>query len=304
MHYLVTGGAGFIGSHLVEALLGRGDQVRIIDNFSTGKRENISQHKNIELVEASITDHDAITSAFQNIDGVFHLAALPQVQFSIEQPRESHEVNINGTLNVILAARDAGVKRLVYSASSAAYGDQPLLPLHEEMKPNPMSPYGLQKYVGEEKCKIASLVWGLETVSLRYFNVYGPRLSFTGAYANVIGVFLKQRAASQSLTITGDGEQTRDFIYVDDVVTANISAMERRGVGRGEVMNIGSGAEKSVKEIARLIGGETLTVSSRIEPKATRADIKKARELLGWQPMVCFEDGLRNTIQWFNKSAN
>src|SRR3989338_5153413 len=235
MNYLITGGAGFIGSHIVEALLKRGDRVRVLDNFATSKRDNIPA--GAELFEASITEQDAIAPAFKGVDGVFHTAALPRVQFSIEHPRESNDANINGTLNVILAARDAGVKRIIYSATSSAYGDQPILPLQEDMRPAPKSPYGLQKYVGEEYLKLARMFWNIETVSLRYFNVYGPRLAFEGAYVTAIAVFLKQRAASEPLTITGDGEQTRDFTYIDDVVRANILAMESSKVGQGEVIN-------------------------------------------------------------------
>lgn len=310
-HYLVTGGAGFIGSHIVEALLKRGDQVRILDNFATSKREdfikNVAQAfrpdgvkaEALSYVEASITDPKAIASAFKGIDGVFHTAALPRVQYSIEHPRESNEVNINGTLNVVLAAKEAGVKRIVYSASSSAYGDQPTLPLAEQMKPNPGSPYGLQKYVGEEYCKVASMCWGIETVSLRYFNVYGPRLAFEGAYVTVIAVFLQQRAAGQPLTITGDGTQTRDFTYIDDVVAANLLAMEGTKVGQGEVINIGAGNNLSVNAVAEYFKHPTQFIAPRLEPHDTLADIRRAKELLGWEPQTPFEEGIKITMGWF-----
>ncbi len=300
-HYLVTGGAGFIGSHIVEGLLTRGDSVRILDDFSSGRKSNIPT--GVEVVDASITDPAKIVRAFVGIHGVFHTAALPRVQLSIDKPRETNEVNITGTLNVLLAARDAGVKRLIYSASSSAYGDQDTLPLHEDMKPNPKSPYGLQKYVGEHYLKMASMFWNLETVSLRYFNVYGPRLAFQGAYVTVMAVFLKQRAAGQPLSITGDGTQTRDFTYIDDVVRANLLAMDRTNVGRGEVINIGAGNNHSVNEVAKLMGGQTVHIPPRVEPHDTRANIDKARELLGWQPEINFEEGFARTMRWFETTG-
>lgn len=300
-HYLVTGGAGFIGSHLVEALLIRGDRVRILDDFSTGKEENVPA--GIEVLRASVADQGAVAKACQGVEGIFHLAAYPNVQFSIEYPRETNEVNLTGTLNVLLAARDAGVKRVVYSASSAAYGDQETMPLQEELKPNPKSPYGLQKYVGEEYCRMASLFFGVETVSLRYFNVYGPRLSFKGAYVTVIAVFLKQHAAGAPLTITSDGTQTRDFVYIDDVVQANLLAMETREVGKGEVINIGTGVSRSVNEIAQRIGGPTVNIAPRVEPHDTLADVRRAKRLLGWAPSVVFEEGIKGTVEWFERSG-
>lgn len=302
MHYLVTGGAGFIGSHIVEALLKRGDKVRVLDDFSTSKRGNVPA--GAELFEASITDPKAMVPAFAGVDGIFHTAAMPRVQLSIEKPRESNEVNITGTLNVLLAARDTGVKRLVYSASSSAYGDQPMLPLHEEMKLNPKSPYGLQKYVGEHYCKMASLFWNLETVSLRYFNVYGPRMAFEGAYVTVIAVFLQQRAKGELLTITGDGTQTRDFTYIDDVVRANLLAMESLRVGRGEVLNIGAGNRRSVNEVAAYFKHPTIYIAPRIEPHDTLADIRRTKELLDWEPQVGFEKGLARTMRWFDGMKN
>ncbi len=299
MTYLVTGGAGFIGSHIVEALLSRGDAVRVFDNLSSGKRENIPN--GAEFIEGDIRSLNALKSACVGVDGVFHLAALPRVQLSIDKPLETNEVNITGTLNVLLASRDARVRRVIYTASSSAYGNQPTLPLHEGMKPNPMSPYGLQKYVGEEYAKVASLCWGLETVSLRYFNVYGPRLAFEGAYVTVIAVFLQQKKRGETLTITGDGTQTRDFTYVDDVVAANLLAMESAKIGKGDVMNIGAGDNHTVNEVAQLIGGPTTHISPRIEPHDTLADICRAKELLGWEPQVKFQDGLRRTVEWFEK---
>lgn len=295
--YLVTGGAGFIGSHITQTLLSKGHSVAVLDNFSTGRRENIPS--GAKVFEASITDPKAIKEAFKGIDGVFHTAALPRVQLSIEQPRETNEVNITGTLNVLLAARDAGVKRVIYSASSSAYGDQTVLPLSESLKPNPKSPYGLQKYVGEHYCRLASMFWNLETVALRYFNVYGPAMAFQGAYVTVIAVFLQQSAEKKPLTITGDGTQTRDFTYVDDVVNANILAMESSKVGAGETINIGASNNHSVNEIAKIIGGAVTNIPPRVEPHDTLADITLAKKLLGWEPKIKFNDGMENTINWF-----
>lgn len=296
-YYLVTGGAGFIGSHISQALLAQGHKVRILDNLSTGKRENIPA--GVEFIKTDITNLKTISRHFKGIDGVFHVAALPRVQISIEKPQETNEINITGTLNVLLAARDAGVKRVVYSASSSAYGDQDTLPLNEEMKPNPKSPYGLQKYVGEHYMRLASMFWDVETVSLRYFNVYGPRLAFAGAYVTVIAVFLKQREEGQPLTITGDGTQTRDFTYVDDVVAANLAAMESVEAGKGEVINIGAGNNHTVNEVAGIIGGPTTNIPPRVEPHDTLADNRLARNLLGWSPKVSFEEGMKQTIEWF-----
>jgi nucleoside-diphosphate-sugar epimerase len=280
--YLVTGGAGFIGSHLAETLLARGDRVRVLDNFSTGKRSNVP--KQADLREADITDLESIRPAFEGVEGVFHLAALPRVQISIERPLETHHANITGTLNVLLAARDAKVRRLVYSASSSAYGDTDVMPEPETLLPRPLSPYGLQKYVGEHYARLFAQLYGMETVSLRYFNVYGPRMADEGAYVTVIAVFLRERAAGRPLPITGDGTQTRDFTHVRDVVRANLLAMESPRVGKGEVLNIGNGENRSVNDVARTIGGPTVNLPPRIEPHDTLADNRCARELLGWKP--------------------
>ncbi len=290
MKYLVTGGAGFIGSNLCEALLRDGHAVRVIDNFSTGKRENIQP--GVELVEQDFTNLEAIRSAFEGIDGVFHVGALPRVPRSIQQPIETNNVNVNGTLNVLVAARDAKVKRLVYSASSSAYGVFDRLPLTEDMKPKPMSPYGLQKYIGEENARLFAMLYDIETVSLRYFNVYGKRMATEGAYATVLSIFICGRLAGNPLPITGDGTQTRDFTHVEDIVRANIMAMTSPNVGKGEVINIGSGHNHTVNEIAELVGGPVVHIDSRIEPHDTLADNSKARELLGWQPTRNFVEAV------------
>ncbi|RJQ31414.1 SDR family oxidoreductase [Candidatus Parcubacteria bacterium] len=296
---LVTGGAGFIGSNLVKELVNANDEVTIIDNLSTGKKENI--HPRAKFVKADITDFEQIKPHFKGMDFVFHMAALPRVPYSIDHPVETHNININGTLNVLLAAKEAKVRRLVYSASSSAYGNSERLPLKEDQLPQPMSPYGLHKYVGEHYAKLFFLFYGLETVSLRYFNVYGPNMAFSGAYCLVIAVFLKQKKEGQPLTITGDGTQTRDFTFVFDVVRANILAAKSDKVGKGEVINIGAGHNHSVNEVAKIIGGPTVNIAPRVEPHDTLADNTLAKKLLDWQPEVDFNEGMKRTIEWFEK---
>lgn len=292
MKFLVTGGAGFIGSHLVDALIAQGGEVKIIDNLLTGKREYLNPKA--EFLKLDIRNLDEIRPHFDRVEAVFHLAALPRIPISIENPAETHAINTAGTLNVLIAARDAGVKKVVYSASSSAYGNQDKLPLREDMPPNPLNPYAVQKYVGEIYCRIFAELYGLKTVSLRYFNVYGPRQHTDGAYAPVMGIFLRQKAAGEALTVTGDGEQTRDFTYVSDVVQANILAYESNRVGKGEVINIGSGKNYSVNAIARLIGGKIFHIPERLgEIKNTLADITLAKKLLGWEPRVDIEEGIR-----------
>ncbi len=291
---VVTGGAGFIGSNLVDELVGKGFEVHVIDNLSGGKKENVNPKAIFH--QTDIRDLVAIKPLFIGADYVFHFAALPRVQFSIEHPDETHGVNITGTLNVLIAAKDAGVKRVVYSASSSAYGDQPVMPLKEDMPAHPKSPYGLHKYVGELYCKLWSEVYGLETVCLRYFNVYGPRQNPDGAYALVIGKFLKQHAEGKAMTITGDGEQTRDFTSVHDVVRANLLASESKNVGKGETVNIGAGRNFSINKIAKLIGGKVEYLPARLEPKDTLADNSLAKKLLGWTPEVSLEDGIKELL--------
>jgi UDP-glucose 4-epimerase len=292
---VVTGGAGFIGSNLVEALVARGDEVHVVDTLVGGKKEHVPA--DATLHEVDIRDTVALTKIMESADVVFHLAALPRVQFSIEHPIETNEVNVGGTVSVLEAAHRAGVRRVVYSASSSAYGDQATMPLVESMPANPLSPYGLQKYIGEQYCQVFSVVYGLETVSLRYFNVYGKNQDPSGAYALVIGKFLKQRMDGEPITITGDGEQTRDFTHVRDVVRANLLASESVHVGRGEVMNIGAGNNCSINKVAEIIGGPVVHVPSRLEPKHTLADATRARELIGWVPEVLLESGLHELLQ-------
>ena len=290
MKKVVVGGAGFIGSTLTKALLDAGHEVHVVDNLSGGKRENIPA--NAIFHEMDMNDTPALTKVFAGAEHVFHLAALPRVQYSIEHPIETNHANIDGTVSVLVAAKDAGVKKVIYSASSSAYGDQAVMPLIETMPAHPMSPYGLHKYVGELYCRLFSEVYGLPTVSLRYFNVYGPGASAEGAYALVIAKFFKQRAESTPMTITGDGTQTRDYTHVRDVVRANMLASESANVGKGEVINIGAGNNASVNTIAELIGGPVEHIAPRLEPHDTLADNSLAKKLLGWEPQVTLEEGI------------
>ncbi|MFZ2189776.1 MAG: NAD-dependent epimerase/dehydratase family protein, partial [Candidatus Magasanikiibacteriota bacterium] len=233
--------------------------------------------------------------AMVGVDGVFHMAALPRVVFSVEQPLETHNVNVNGTLNVLLSARDNGVKRVVFSSSSSAYGDQEIYPLKEDgVVKKPLAPYALHKYIGEHYCRLFSNLYGLETVSLVYFNVYGPYADPNGAYALVIGRFLQQRKNNEPMTIRGDGEMYRDYTHVSDVVRANILAMTKDTVGKGEVINVGNGNPYSVNQLANLIGGPTVSVPEMSgEMKYTKADNNKAKTLLGWEPTIKLEEGIK-----------
>ena len=297
---IVTGGAGFIGSHIADALIDEGFEVHIIDNLSNGKKENINPKAILHVVD--IRDAEKLMPIFKDAQYVFHEAALPRVQYSIEHPVETNDVNVTGLLNVLEASRKNGVKRLVYAASSSAYGERKEMPLIETMFPNPLSPYGAQKYFGEVYCKVWSKVHKLETVCLRYFNVYGPRFNPDGAYPLVIGAFLKSLKNGTPMTITGDGEQTRDFTHVRDIVRANMLAMKSIQVGKGEVMNIGSGREISINYLASLLGDNIEHIPERLEPKRTLADRSLAKELLGWEPKMNFEEGVEELKKDFNLS--
>ena len=280
---IVTGGAGFIGSNLVDNLIEQGVEVIVLDNLSTGKKENINPKAtfyNKDVSKITLLDYDL----FKGVDVVFHLAAMARVQPSIENPFPPNEVNIKGTLNILFASHKAGVKRVVYSASSSCYGDATKFPTPEEHPTNPLSPYGLQKYVGEQYCRMFSEVYNLDTVSLRYFNVYGERINLEGAYCLVLGVFTKQMLEGKPLTITNDGNQRRDFTYVGDVVDANILAATHENKLNGEVFNIGNGKNYSINEVADMLGGEKTYGEKRIEPFQTLADNTKAQEWLGWNP--------------------
>jgi UDP-glucose 4-epimerase len=288
---VVTGGAGFIGSHLVDALVAKGLRVRVLDNFATGRREYLN--RGAELFTADICDAKSLHDAFAGADCVFHTAALPRVMVSIERPVQTHMVNVVGTLNVLVEARDCGVRRVIYSGSSSVYGDQPVLPLKESMAPNPLNPYALQKLSGEQYARIFHQLFGLQTLTLRYFNVYGPRMATEGAYITVISVFIRQKRAGEPLTIHGDGAQTRDFTHVDDVVRANLLAMDA-AVADGGAINIGCGHNLSVNRIAGLIGGPTIRLPRRPgDARDTLADISLARDILGWEPKMVTEDAVR-----------
>jgi nucleoside-diphosphate-sugar epimerase len=288
--YVVTGGAGFIGSHIVDALIAAGHKVDVIDNLVEGKRENVNP--SAELHVADICDYDAIAPIIEGADGVFHLAALPRVQFSIDEPLVANSVNVDGTLSVLTAAMRGKAGKVVFASSAAIYGDEEVMPLSEDMPARPLSPYALHKYAGEHYCKLFSKLYGLPTACLRFFNVYGPRFDPNGPYALVVGRFLKLRKEGQTITITGDGEQTRDFVHVHDIARANILAMQNDQVKSGEVMNIGTGKEITVNRLAELIGGPTEYVAPRIEPRRALADNRRAKDLLGWEPIVVLEDGI------------
>ncbi len=292
---LVTGGAGFVGSHLVDMLLEDGVRVRVIDNLSTGRREQVAA--DAEFIEADIRDPGSFRDAFAGIDCVFHAAALARVPLSIKKPVETDLVNVVGTLNVLIAARDAGVRRVIFSGSSSVYGEQPTLPLREEMRPNPMNPYALQKLAGEQYTRLFCELYGLETLTLRYFNVFGPRMIMEGAYPTVIGVFLNARRRGSPLIVCGDGEQTRDFTFVSDVARANLLAA-RCPHADGRAINVGYGRGISVNRIAEIIGGETIHVGARRgEPRNTLADLRQAESVLGWCPQVSIEQGLDRLLR-------
>jgi nucleoside-diphosphate-sugar epimerase len=291
---LVTGGAGFIGSHLVEALLQRHCVVRVVDNFTTGKSERVVP--GAELISADIRNGESIALPFNGVDCVFHTAALARVPLSIEKPLETHMTNVVGTLNVLLAARNAGVRRVIFSGSSSVYGDQPSLPLREDMKPNPLSPYALQKLVGEQYTRMFHLLYGMETLTLRYFNVFGPRMATEGAYVTVLSAFMRARRAGNPLTVHGDGEQTRDFTHVRDVVRANLLAMDCE-IADGRPLNIGQGHAVSVNWLADRIGGMRVYQPPRLgDVRNTLADYAQARAILGWTPQVTTEEGLDELI--------
>lgn len=293
---VVTGGAGFIGSHLVRALVAEGYDTHSIDNYVGGRfPERVTEGATYH--EGDIRNMDTLKSIFAGAEIIFHTAALPRVQYSLEHPLETHEVNVTGTVNVLQAATEMGVRRVVYSASSSAYGDQTTMPLTESMIAHPMSPYALHKYIGEQYCQLYSDVYGLETVCLRYFNVYGPHADPFGAYALVVAKFIQQRVEGVPLTIAGDGTNTRDYTHVRDVVRANILAGTADTVGKGEVLNLGGGHNVSVLEIADLIGGDTVHVEARLEPTDTLADIQRAKTVLGWEPTITFNDGIEELKQ-------
>ena len=297
-HYLVTGGAGFIGSHLVEELLRRGEKVRILDNFSTGKRENVDAFAGrIELIEGDIRSHHIVREAVEGVDFVLHQGALPSVPRSINDPITTNEVNVTGTLNILAAAKDAGVKRVVYASSSSVYGPNPELPVREDMNPNPVSPYAVAKLTGEKYCHAFSKVYGLETVALRYFNIFGPGQDPKSQYSAFIPLFVVGMMEGQALTIDGDGLQAKDFTYVSNVVEANLLAAVAQGVS-GEVFNVGCGTSTSVNEVVghirKIIGAEgniTYGPARAGDVPQSLAAIDWAQEKLGYEPRVLIEEG-------------
>ena len=304
-HYLVTGGAGFIGSHLTEELVRRGHRVRVVDSLVTGKRSNLSHISGVEFLEGDLADLDVARRAADDVQFVLHQAAIPSVPRSVKDPITSNRANVDATLNVLVAARDAGVTRLVFAASSSAYGDTPTLPKHEEMPTNPLSPYALQKVIGEQYLRMFTKLYGLETVSIRYFNVFGPRQDPTSPYSGVISVFATALLENRPPTIYGDGEQTRDFTYVANVVDGVLRACEAPGAS-GQVINVATGGRVSLnqlfEEMRKLVGADVRPKYA--EPRAgdvrdSQADIEKSRELLGYEPIVSFEDGLRQTVDWY-----
>lgn len=315
MHYLVTGGGGFIGSHIAEELLRRGQRVRVFDNFSTGKRENLSfpelggARNNLEVMEGDICDAAAVRSAMTGIDYVLHEAALPSVPRSVADPLSSNEVNVRGTLNVLLAAREAQVKRLVYASSSSVYGNSVVSPKHEELPTNPLSPYAVSKLAGERYCIAFHLAYKMPTACIRYFNVFGPRQDPNSQYSAVIPRFATALLGGKAPTIYGDGLQSRDFTYVSNVVHANLLACTCEGAV-GRVMNVACGDEHSLlqlhEELARLLGANiqpTFEPARTGDVKHSRAAIELAQKLLGYSPVVGWEEGLRRTMQYYRDIA-
>jgi nucleoside-diphosphate-sugar epimerase len=301
--YLVTGGAGFIGSHLADALLARGHQVRIVDNFSSGKTANVPA--GVEIVEGDLADDGVAAAAVAGCEYVLHQAAIPSVPRSVNDPLGTNRANVDATLQMLVAARDAGVKRLVFAGSSSEYGNSPVQPKREDMRPAPITPYALQKWAGEQYCAMFSSLYGMETVSIRYFNVFGPRQAPDSPYSGVISLFIKAFLNGQAPMIHGDGRQTRDFTYVSNVVDGVLAAATAEGVS-GEVINVATGGRVSLLELARAL---QLITGTHLQPtfgppregdvKDSQADIFKARKMLGYEPAVPFEEGLRRTVEWF-----
>ena len=299
MRCVVTGGCGFIGSHIVDALVRDGCEVAVLDDLSTGNLEYLNPAA--ELVEGSVADGEVVRSAVEGATWVFHLAALPRVQQSVDDPVGTHAINVNGTLNVLQAARENGVERVVVSSSSSVYGDQETHLMTEDLAPNPLSPYGLHKLIGEQYADLFASLFGMQIVSLRYFNVYGPRQSAEGAYALVIPHFLRLRDEGKPLTVYGDGCQTRDYVHVDDVVRANVNAANSElPVGRAVALNVGSGEETSVNEIAAMVGGEVEHIipnpRGAFEELRKCADTSRARSVISWEPGILLAEGIRSVL--------
>jgi UDP-glucose 4-epimerase len=306
--YLVTGGAGFIGSHLCEELVRRGERVRVVDNLVTGKRANLAHLPAVEFLEGDLAEFDVARRAVAGVDYVLHQAAIPSVPRSVSDPIASNRSNIDATLNVLVAARDAGVTRLVYAGSSSAYGDQPTLPKREEMPTRPLSPYALQKLVGEQYLAMFTKLYGLDTVTIRYFNVFGPRQDPSSPYSGVISLFISALVDGRQPTIYGDGGQTRDFTYIANVVDGVLRACHAPGIA-GEMMNVATGGRISLNELlstlCAILGVSTKAIYREAragDVRDSQADISLAKRLTGYEPTVDLREGLERTLAWY-KSA-
>jgi nucleoside-diphosphate-sugar epimerase len=308
-HYLVTGGAGFIGSHLCDELVRRGERVRVVDSLITGKRQNLAHLPQVEFLQGDLADLDVAQQAVAGVDYVLHQAAIPSVPRSVEDPITSNRANIDASLNLLVAARDAGVRRVVYAGSSSAYGNSPTLPKVETMPTAPPSPYALQKLVAEQYCQMFTSLYGLETVTIRYFNVFGPRQDPSSPYSGVISLFISALCEGRRPTIYGDGGQTRDFTYVANVVDGVLRACQAPGAS-GEVINVATAGRVSLNQLFAAIRG---LVGSSVEPiyaearagdvRDSQADIGKAERLLGYRPIVGFEEGLGRTVAWYREAV-
>jgi UDP-N-acetylglucosamine/UDP-N-acetyl-alpha-D-glucosaminouronate 4-epimerase len=307
---LVTGGAGFVGSHIASALLAEGARVRVLDDLTTGHRENIEEiGGDVDFIEGSVADEALLGKALEGVELVFHEAAIPSVPRSVKVPQQTHVASVDGTFSLLLAARDQKVRRVVYAASSSAYGDQPTLPKSEQMSPDPLSPYAVAKLVGEYYCRVFTRVYGLETVSLRYFNVFGPRQDPGSQYSGVVSRFISSLLSGERPVIYGDGEQSRDFTYIDNVVGANLKAAEASGAS-GKVINVANGERITLNQLlAELkdLTGKHDVEAEYLEPRVgdvrhSLADNSMARELLGYESKVGLREGLQRTIDWWKSS--
>jgi nucleoside-diphosphate-sugar epimerase len=307
-YYLVTGGAGFIGSHLTEELVRRGERVRVVDSLITGKRQNLAHIPHVEFIQGDLADPSMAQRAVAGVDYVLHQAAIPSVPRSVQDPMTSHRANVDAALNVLIAARDAGVKRVVYAGSSSAYGNAPTLPKVETMPAAPLSPYALQKFMAEEYCRLFTQLYGLETVTTRYFNVFGPRQDPSSPYSGVISLFISALLEGRQPTIYGDGGHTRDFTYVGNVVDGVLRAATAPAAS-GEVINVATGGRISLNDLFTTLRA---LIGARVEPiyaderagdvRDSQADIGKAERILGYRPIVDFQDGLKKTVEWYRSS--